>query len=215
MKDFDDAQHGLEQKSLRNVRALVDNLEDEERTRNPRLIKAAIALFFVMMVGLLALIVASSLSPRANEEVLRAKAEKANAGISAFNKSTESYHSASRRKHVVSAASPPAIRAYSENCVTKIRALGNSTYRKEVAGVEGTAEVTIAIRFDGLIEGAEVNKWSGHAAMEPTARRFVRLAGSCDPFPEEVRKDADVVYVTQAFEFGEKAVSLLAAQPGR
>jgi len=199
--DLDDAQHSIEQKSLRNVRALVDSLEETERTRNPRLIKAAIALFFLMMVGLLALIAASYLFPRVSDEELRAKAEKASAGMAALRKSTASYSSKNPRKHVVSATSAPAIRAYADGCVAKIRELSNSTYRTEVAGVEGTAEVTIAIRFDGLIEGAEVNKWSGHAAMEPTARRVVRLAGSCAEFPEEIRKDVDIVYVTHVFEF--------------
>jgi len=200
----DDVQRSIEQKSLRNVRALVDNLEETERTRNPRLIKAAIALFFAMMVGLLVLVAASILSNRGNEEARRAKAEKASASLGAFQESTASYSSKNPRKHVVSAASAPAVRAYADDCVAKIRKLGNTTYASATAGVEGTAEVTIAIRFDGLIEGAEVNKWSGHAAMEPTARRVVRLAGSCDEFPAEVRKNADIVYVTQVFEFPDK-----------
>src|SRR5260221_272848 len=66
------------------------------------------------------------------------------------------------------------------------------------------SEVTMTVRFDGLIEAVSVQSWSGHPAIEPTAKRIVMLAASCGAFPEEIRRDTDVLYVTRTLEFGEK-----------
>jgi hypothetical protein len=205
--ELDDAKHSLEQRSLRNVRALVDRLEEDERTRYRRPFFAAIVLALAILVVLFSLLAARGFfMPSLSEEQLRVKEERRKAGMAAFEKSTAASYS-NRRKYEVTATSAPAFQAYANGCMTRIVELGNTEYRSALVGVAGTALVKITIRFDGLIQGAEVVKWTGNAMVEPAASRVVRLVGSCDQFPVEVRKEAEIVYIIEPLEFGPKGIS--------
>jgi outer membrane biosynthesis protein TonB len=59
----------------------------------------------------------------------------------------------------------------------------------------------MAIRFDGMIDSVEVKSWSGHSAIEPTAKRLVKNAEPCLHFPDDVRYGTDVLHVVTTINF--------------
>jgi outer membrane biosynthesis protein TonB len=201
-QDFDDAQRTLEQKALRNVRGLVDRIESEESNRHFTTFKVFVFVMFWVVLGIGILIVVAQLR-RPSEESQRASIEAAQSKVDAFNRSRAIYDLGPRKTYV-DARMEPRFEKYVAGCNAKIDNLRDTTYRSELAGIEGKARVTYGVRFDGIIETAEVKEWSGHPATEATARRMVKLAGSCGDFPDEIRKDTEVLYITRNIEFGSR-----------
>lgn len=65
----------------------------------------------------------------------------------------------------------------------------------------GQLRLTVSIRADGSIESIEVNQSSGHKILDDAAERIVKLAAPYAVFPEEVRKDTDILSITRTWTF--------------
>jgi hypothetical protein len=191
----DDAQHAFERKALRNVRGLLDKLEQGERGEVREGVKWAfvtvVAVFGVMVVAAMVLtIVAAVTEP--TYEAPRALA------------SQPSYGANPRKAYVSASMAPLALEKYADACTDLIRERANTIFREEFAGVRGSADIVVAIRSDGLIEAVTVRSSMGHAAIEPTAKRVVLKAGWCAAFPDDVRGEADILYIHRTIVIGEK-----------
>ena len=191
----DDAQHALEKRALRNVRGLLDKLEQSDRGEIQAGVKWAfltlVAFFGVMtVISVVVSIVGMFTAPP--YEAPRALASSPYSGTNA------------RKAYVTAGMAPPALEKYAEECTDRIRERGNTTFREEFAGVQGSADIVVTIRSDGLIEAVTVKASAGHAAIEPAAKRIVMQAGWCAAFPDDVRSEADILYINRTIVIGEK-----------
>ncbi|MEZ0316683.1 MAG: energy transducer TonB, partial [Methylophilaceae bacterium] len=57
------------------------------------------------------------------------------------------------------------------------------------------------IRSDGSIESIEINQSSGHKVLDNAAKRIVEMAAPYAAFPEDVKKDTDILGITRTWTF--------------
>jgi len=92
---------------------------------------------------------------------------------------------------------------YVEDWVTKVERVGNVNYPEAARrqGIYGSLRLTVSIFADGRIETVEVDRSSGSRILDAAAIRIVELAAPYAPFPEEMRKKADILSITRTWTF--------------
>ena len=110
-----------------------------------------------------------------------------------------------------------ALPAYVADCFARLEQRANADHRREVAGVEGRARVTIHVRSDGNVMDVVVREATGNAAVDPTARRILRLSEPCAVFPVAVQEKADYLHLQAALQIAGsspgKVVTLMEERP--
>jgi protein TonB len=61
--------------------------------------------------------------------------------------------------------------------------------------------MTVAVRKDGSVVEAAVDKSSGSPVLDRAARRIVNMAAPFPPFPPEIARDTDVLEITRTWIF--------------
>ena len=59
----------------------------------------------------------------------------------------------------------------------------------------------MAIKANGEVEGIEINKSSGYKILDEAAKRIVTLAAPYDRFPDNVKRDTDILHITRTWRF--------------
>ncbi|MDR2689905.1 MAG: energy transducer TonB [Azoarcus sp.] len=91
---------------------------------------------------------------------------------------------------------------YLDNWRLKIERIGTLNYPKAARGkIYGSLVLTVSIRADGSVEKIEIDRGSGHTMLDEAAVRIVRMGEPYAPFPENIRKDTDVIVVTRTLTF--------------
>jgi protein TonB len=92
---------------------------------------------------------------------------------------------------------------YVEDWRAKVEKVGNLNYPEAAKRdkVYGSLLLTVSIRADGEVENIEVNRSSGHPVLDEAAIRIVRLAAPYAPFPEDIRRDTDILSITRTWTF--------------
>ncbi len=88
----------------------------------------------------------------------------------------------------------------------KIEQVGNLNY-PEAARTQrlyGKLQLTVAIRADGSIENIKIQQSSGQRLLDDSARRIVQMAAPFPAFPENIRKDTDVLSITRTWTFSKE-----------
>ncbi|HEU4707939.1 MAG TPA: energy transducer TonB, partial [Methylophilaceae bacterium] len=67
--------------------------------------------------------------------------------------------------------------------------------------IYGRLRLTVSIKADGSIEKIEIDKSSGFKVLDNAARRIVELAAPYAPFPDDIRKDTDIIEITRTWTF--------------
>ena len=85
----------------------------------------------------------------------------------------------------------------------KVEDIGTQFYRnqKRLQTLEGSLIVDVAIVSNGTVHRIEIKKTSKYNALDEAALRIVRFAAPFDPFPENIRKDTDILHITRTWEF--------------
>ncbi|WP_369384822.1 energy transducer TonB [Methylobacillus glycogenes] len=65
----------------------------------------------------------------------------------------------------------------------------------------GKLELSVDIRADGSIEKIRITRSSGHKVLDDAAKRIVELAAPYAAFPEDIRKDFDIIGITRTWTF--------------
>lgn len=135
-------------------------------------------------------IAANSLNEAARLEAELAKEQKA-------------YQERPWRRYVGSRAREDRFAFYVEAWRQKVERIGNLNYPEEAKTQKlyGRLRMTVSIKADGSIEGIEINESSGFKVLDEAARRIVELAAPYAPFPEEIRKDTDILGITRTWTF--------------
>jgi protein TonB len=92
---------------------------------------------------------------------------------------------------------------YVEDWVAKVERIGNVNYPEAARrqGIYGSLKLTVSIYADGRIENIEIDRSSGSKILDTAAIRIVELAAPYAPFPEDMRKKADILSITRTWTF--------------
>jgi periplasmic protein TonB len=59
----------------------------------------------------------------------------------------------------------------------------------------------VGIRADGSLESIAVDHASGQKVLDQAATRIVEMASPYAPFPPEIKRDTDILYITRTWTF--------------
>lgn len=93
--------------------------------------------------------------------------------------------------------------AYMEAWRAKVERVGNLNYPDEARRrqLSGALLLDVALKPDGSVLEIIVRRSSGHRVLDDAAVRIVELAGPFAPFPDEIRREVDVLHVTRTWKF--------------
>jgi periplasmic protein TonB len=115
----------------------------------------------------------------------------------------QAYQERPRKTFVGARAAEYRFAAYVDNWRLKIERVGNLNYPEEARRrkLYGSLQLTVGLKPDGQVESIEINRSSGHKVLDQAAIRIVRLAAPFDRFPEAIKADTDILYITRTWTF--------------
>ena len=115
----------------------------------------------------------------------------------------ETYQQRPKRNYVGARASEYRFAQYVDSWRLKIERVGNLNYPAEARSkkIYGSLQLTVAIKADGDVEEILINRSSGSKLLDEAAKRIVRLAAPYDRFPDNVKRDTDVLHITRTWMF--------------
>lgn len=109
-----------------------------------------------------------------------------------------------RVRRITSASTRTAVEAaYVNAWRNKIESIGNLNYPAEARrrSLEGDLRVLVEIDASGALRDVRILDSSGSAILDEAALRIVRLGAPYLPFPEEMRREADVLQIVRTWQF--------------
>jgi periplasmic protein TonB len=93
---------------------------------------------------------------------------------------------------------------YVEDWRLKVERIGNLNYPEaaRVKKLYGSLLLTVGIRSDGTVESIMVDRPSGDKILDVAAQKIVELGSPYAPFPLDIRRDTDILYITRTWTFG-------------
>lgn len=118
-------------------------------------------------------------------------------------KQQEEYQKRPKRKFIGARTTEYRFAMYVESWRQKVEKIGNLNYPAEAKEkrIYGRLRLTVSIKADGSIEKIEIDKSSGFKVLDNAARRIVELAAPYAPFPDDIRKDTDIIEITRTWTF--------------
>ncbi len=94
---------------------------------------------------------------------------------------------------------------YLQSWRRKVETLGNLNYPREARRrkLYGSLRLLVAIMPDGSLKEVKVLDSSGHPVLDDAAVRIVKLAAPFTPFPDEMRREVDVLEIIRTWQFRE------------
>jgi protein TonB len=113
------------------------------------------------------------------------------------------YQERPKRKFVGARAEEYRFAQYVDNWRQKVERIGNLNYPSEARTrrLYGRLLLTVAIKADGEVESVQVERSSGNKILDQAAVRIVRLAGPFERFPDNIRRDTDILHITRTWTF--------------
>jgi protein TonB len=126
-----------------------------------------------------------------------------------LNEKFENYTKKPRRKFISSSTTAYGYAEYMVSSVKKIEKVGTDFYNKQprLKEIVGILIFNVAINPDGTIHHLEIKKPSKIKVLDDTALRIIHRAAPFDPFPENIRKETDILHITRILEFRYNGVS--------
>ncbi len=120
-----------------------------------------------------------------------------------ISKQQDEYQKRPKRKFVGGRAQEYRYALYVEAWRQKVEKIGNLNYPEAAKNLKlyGQLQMTVSIKSDGSIESVEINRSSGHKVLDAAARHIVELAAPYAKFPDDVRKEIDVLSITRTWTF--------------
>ena|SRR5437867_2788431 len=118
-------------------------------------------------------------------------------------KDMDAYQKRPKRRFVGARAEEYRFARYVEDWRLKVERIGNLNY-PEAARAEkiyGSLLLTVGIRADGSVESIAVDRTSGHKMLDAAAQHIVELGGPYAPFPPDIKRDTDILYITRTWTF--------------
>lgn len=92
---------------------------------------------------------------------------------------------------------------YTEDWRVKVEKVGNLNYPEEARRnkIYGSVRLAVSIKADGTVEKIEISRSSSFKVLDDAAIRIVKLAAPYAAFPEDIRKDTDILDIVRTFTF--------------
>jgi len=180
--------------ALDTARRMVEQLEEEQRK-----LLAALKDSLQMRPLPNKEAVAEAPVPGSQDEQSREQLARAQAEIA---KQVSDYQKRPRKHHFMPSTSEYRYARYVEDWRARVEKIGNENYPNEARGkVYGSLRMTVAVRKDGSVVEAAVDKSSGSPVLDRAARRIVNMAAPFPPFPPDIGRDTDVLEITRTWVF--------------
>ncbi|MDA8224693.1 MAG: TonB family protein [Betaproteobacteria bacterium] len=115
----------------------------------------------------------------------------------------DAYQKRPRKLFIGARTQEYAFARYVEDWRIKVERIGNENYPAASRDnkIYGKLQLTVSIRADGTLDSIEVTRSSGSAVLDNAAIAIVNRAAPFSPFPEDIRKKADIVSITRTWTF--------------
>ncbi|HUW50756.1 MAG TPA: TonB family protein [Sulfuricella sp.] len=115
----------------------------------------------------------------------------------------EAYQKKPKRKFIGARTQEYRFARYAEDWRIKVEKVGNLNYPEEAKRqkIYGNLQLIVNIKSDGSVESVEIKRSSGHKVLDEAAIRIVNLAAPYAPFPEDIRKDTDILGIVRTWSF--------------
>lgn len=115
----------------------------------------------------------------------------------------EAYQKRPKRNFVGARTQEYRFARYAEDWRIKVEKVGNLNYPEEAKRqkIYGSLQLIVNIKADGSVERVEVRRSSGHKVLDEAAIRIVNLAAPYAAFPEDIRKDTDILGIVRTWTF--------------
>jgi periplasmic protein TonB len=191
----------IEQSASRNevqaAQERVKQLEQEMKTLMTQVKSSA-----KIMQGEVAQQAAGSPNPLSAADIVEKTAEIARLEA-AISREYEQYQQRPKRKFVGARTTEYRFAQYVDTWRLKIERVGNLNYPEEAKAkkIYGALQLTVAIKADGEVEDIQINRSSGQRVLDEAAKRIVRLAAPYERFPDNIRRDTDILHITRTWMF--------------
>ena len=110
-----------------------------------------------------------------------------------------------RRRQLTAASTKASTDAYYlEKWRNKIEWTGNKNYQQlNLSGIFGTLMMLVAVNADGTVDNIKILRSSGHLQLDQAAKTIVYSSAPFDPFPDEIRKNTDILEIIRTWQFEE------------
>jgi protein TonB len=126
-------------------------------------------------------------------------------------KEMEAYEKRPKRRFVGARAAEYRFARYVEDWRLKVEKIGNLNYPEAARAnkLYGSLLLTVGIRSDGTLESVALDRSSGKKILDLAAEKIVEMAAPYAPFPPDIRRDTDILYITRTWTFapGDSLVS--------
>jgi protein TonB len=118
-------------------------------------------------------------------------------------KDMDAYQKRPKRRFVGARAEEYRFARYIEDWRLKVERIGNLNYPEAARAQKlyGSLLLTTGIRADGSVESVIVERSSGKRILDLAASHIVQMGSPYAPFPPDIRRDTDILYITRTWTF--------------
>jgi protein TonB len=118
-------------------------------------------------------------------------------------KDMDAYQKRPKRRFVGARAEEYRFARYVEDWRLKVESIGNRNYPEAARAQKlyGSLLLTVGIRANGSVETVVVDRTSGQKILDLAAVRIVEMGGPYAPFPPNISRDTDILYITRTWSF--------------
>ncbi len=108
-----------------------------------------------------------------------------------------------RTKYITASTSEFKYAAYQDAWRQKVERIGRLNYPEEARKrkLSGKLTMTVVLKPNGTLKNVSIDRPSGNRLLDDAAKRIVRLASPYAPFPEDIRRETDLLYITRTWIF--------------
>lgn len=119
-----------------------------------------------------------------------------------IDRQIDDYNKMPRKQFIGARTSEYRFATYVEAWRQKVEKVGTLNYPDAAKGrTYGSLVMTVAIKPDGSVQEITLDRPSGFQVLDDAARRIVQLAAPFAPFPPDIRRDTDLLYITRTWSF--------------
>jgi protein TonB len=115
----------------------------------------------------------------------------------------DEYQKRPRRKFLSARTKEYKYAAYMEAWRTKVETVGNLNYPEQAKKrkITGQLVLDVEVTANGSIHAINIIRPSGFKVLDDAAVRIVRLSAPFQPFPKNIREEADILHITRTWQF--------------
>ena len=138
-----------------------------------------------------------------SKEDILASANEISASDATLSNQVSNFEKQPRRKYIGARTKEYKYALYAEAWRQKVETLGNMNYPEEAREKKfsGQLRMTVSLKPDGRIDNIEINQSSGFKILDEAAKKIVELGAPYAPFPEDIRKEVDIISITRTWTF--------------